>query len=217
MKVLCHWFFWLSPLQKQKCVLELEQLDCHIVVQSMIQYWTTFGACFSYLILTVFFILWRYEEEIKIEQFLKPGMAGKQTSYFYMLSSFLFMLLAELLNLTRSLREPGGPCTKSMEVLESRMERVKTFLVVLRAAPPPPTPPRFLSYGMGETNWSMNTWITPHQDNSPACGYWSWWMILPVDIGLVGSKAVGESRVPVSRPKASSPGRKKLMLDTRKY
>ena len=31
------------------------------------------------------------------------------------------------------------------------------------------------------------------------------------------SKAVGESRVPVSRPKASSPGRKKLMLDTRKY
>ena len=31
------------------------------------------------------------------------------------------------------------------------------------------------------------------------------------------SKAVGESRVPVSRPKASSPGRKKLLLDTRKY
>ena len=27
--------------------------------------------------------------------------------------------------LTRSLREPGGPCTKSMEVLESRMEWVK--------------------------------------------------------------------------------------------
>ena len=27
--------------------------------------------------------------------------------------------------LTRSLREPGGPCTKSMEVPESRMERVK--------------------------------------------------------------------------------------------
>ena len=26
--------------------------------------------------------------------------------------------------LTRSLREPGGPCTKSMEVSESRMERV---------------------------------------------------------------------------------------------
>ena len=25
----------------------------------------------------------------------------------------------------RSLREPGGPCTKSMEVSESRMERVK--------------------------------------------------------------------------------------------
>ena len=34
---------------------------------------------------------------------------------------------------------------------------------------------------------------------------------------LETSKAVGESRVPVSRPKASSPGRKKLMLDTRKY
>ena len=28
-------------------------------------------------------------------------------------------------NLTRSLREPGGPCTKSMEVSESCMERVK--------------------------------------------------------------------------------------------
>ena len=27
--------------------------------------------------------------------------------------------------LTRSLREPGGPCTKSMEVSESCMERVK--------------------------------------------------------------------------------------------
>ena len=26
------------------------------------------------------------------------------------------------MNLTRSLREPGGPCTKSMEVSESRME-----------------------------------------------------------------------------------------------
>ena len=28
--------------------------------------------------------------------------------------------------LTRSLREPGGPCTKSMEVPESRMERVNS-------------------------------------------------------------------------------------------
>ena len=176
MKVLCHWFFWLSPLQKQKCVLELEQLDCHIVVQFMIQYWTTFGACFSYLILTVFFILWRYEEEIKIEQFLKPGMAGKQTSYFYMLSSFLFMLLAELLNLTRSLREPGGPCTKSMEVLESRMEQVKTFLVVLRAPPPPPpTPPRFLSCGMGVTNW-----IIEHLDNSPPGQFSTVWILVLV-------------------------------------
>ena len=32
---------------------------------------------------------------------------------------------AGLTQLTRSLREPGGPCTKSMEVSESRMERVK--------------------------------------------------------------------------------------------
>ena len=32
-------------------------------------------------------------------------------------TSLIFML-------TRSLREPGGPCTKSMEVSESRMERV---------------------------------------------------------------------------------------------
>ena len=31
-------------------------------------------------------------------------------------------------HLTRSLREPGGPCTKSMEVSESRMERVKRTL-----------------------------------------------------------------------------------------
>ena len=30
------------------------------------------------------------------------------------------------LALTHSLREPGGPCTKSMEVSESRMERVKS-------------------------------------------------------------------------------------------
>ena len=30
--------------------------------------------------------------------------------------------------LTRSLRKPGGPCTKSMEVSESRMERVKKKL-----------------------------------------------------------------------------------------
>ena len=30
-----------------------------------------------------------------------------------------------LSQLTRSLREPGGPCTKSMEISESRMERVK--------------------------------------------------------------------------------------------
>ena len=28
--------------------------------------------------------------------------------------------------LTRSLWEPGGPCTKSMEVSESRMERVNS-------------------------------------------------------------------------------------------
>ena len=31
---------------------------------------------------------------------------------------------SNLFILTRSLREPGGPCTKSMEVSESRMERV---------------------------------------------------------------------------------------------
>ena len=29
-----------------------------------------------------------------------------------------------MIYLTRPLREPGGPCTESMEVLESRMERV---------------------------------------------------------------------------------------------
>ena len=34
--------------------------------------------------------------------------------------------------LTRSLREPGGPCTKSMEVSESRMERVNKKTVSRR-------------------------------------------------------------------------------------
>ena len=34
--------------------------------------------------------------------------------------------------LTRSLREQGGPCTKSMEVSESRMERVKKKNGVLK-------------------------------------------------------------------------------------
>ena len=31
--------------------------------------------------------------------------------------------------LTHSLREPGGPCTKSMEVSESRMERVNMMSI----------------------------------------------------------------------------------------
>ena len=35
------------------------------------------------------------------------------------------------MQLTRSLREPSGPCTKSMEVFESRMERVKNILGTL--------------------------------------------------------------------------------------
>ena len=34
-----------------------------------------------------------------------------------------------LLMLTRSLREPGGPCTKSMDVSESRMERVNVSVL----------------------------------------------------------------------------------------
>ena len=33
--------------------------------------------------------------------------------------------------LTRSLREPGGPCTKSMEISESRIERVNMLHVTL--------------------------------------------------------------------------------------
>ena len=41
------------------------------------------------------------------------------------LSSCLGGLSARL---TRSLREPGGPCTKSMKVSESRMEWVKRIL-----------------------------------------------------------------------------------------
>ena len=35
-------------------------------------------------------------------------------------------------------------------------------------------------------------------------------------ISCVSYRAVDESQVPVSRPKASSPGRKKIVLDTRK-
>ena len=33
------------------------------------------------------------------------------------------------LGLTRSLREPGGPCTKSMGVSESRMQRVNELSI----------------------------------------------------------------------------------------
>ena len=42
----------------------------------------------------------------------------------FVYNSFLFALL------TRSLREPGGPCTKSMEVSESCMERVNSLHVL---------------------------------------------------------------------------------------
>ena len=34
-------------------------------------------------------------------------------------------------SLTRSLREPGVPCAKSMEVSESRMERVNMLVCIL--------------------------------------------------------------------------------------
>ena len=33
-------------------------------------------------------------------------------------------MITMIIKLTRSLWEPGGPCTKSMEVSECRMERV---------------------------------------------------------------------------------------------
>ena len=36
------------------------------------------------------------------------------------------------LRLTRSLQEPGGPCTKSMEFSESRMERVHKYYRITR-------------------------------------------------------------------------------------
>ena len=42
--------------------------------------------------------------------------------------SFCFKMDIVSMILTRSLRAPGGPCTKSMEVLESRMERVNEIL-----------------------------------------------------------------------------------------
>ena len=41
-----------------------------------------------------------------------------------MINAKVFSLLLKAPFLTRSLREPGGPCTKSMEVLESHMEWV---------------------------------------------------------------------------------------------
>ena len=34
--------------------------------------------------------------------------------------------------------------------------------------------------------------LKPYPDNSPPCNYWSWWVILPVHIGLVGSNPSGE-------------------------
>ena len=43
-----------------------------------------------------------------------------------------FLLDSEILNLTRSLREPGGPYTKSMEVSESCMERVESSMIHLQ-------------------------------------------------------------------------------------
>ena len=39
--------------------------------------------------------------------------------------SWTFNIPIVMALLTRSLREPGGPCTKSMEVSEYRIERVK--------------------------------------------------------------------------------------------
>ena len=50
-----------------------------------------------------------------------------------MTSSTLLFDTGEILfsSLTRSLREPGGPCTKSMEVSESRMERVNIKIFFL--------------------------------------------------------------------------------------
>ena len=44
--------------------------------------------------------------------------------------AFLLWYEWETLLLTRSLREPGGPCTKSMEVSESRTVRAEIFAVV---------------------------------------------------------------------------------------
>ena len=49
-------------------------------------------------------------------------------------TAYLNFLKIICIHLTRSLREPGGPCTKSMVVSESRMERVKyilTFVLTL--------------------------------------------------------------------------------------
>ena len=37
--------------------------------------------------------------------------------------SYVICIITKSWFLTRSLREPGGPCTKSMEVSESRMEQ----------------------------------------------------------------------------------------------
>ena len=47
------------------------------------------------------------------------------SNYTCILKGFVFLGLCAELLLTRSLREPGGPCTKSMEVPESCMEWVK--------------------------------------------------------------------------------------------
>ena len=65
--------------------------------------------------------------------FLSPLRSKCETSILGDYYAFLFPTFgvrfvanpATTIQLTRSLREPGGPCTMSMEVSESRMERVK--------------------------------------------------------------------------------------------
>ena len=68
---------------------------------------------------TIILRISRESRQITI-QILSPPLTSMT---YYETWHFVFSLRSTLF-LTRSLREPGGPCTKSMEVSDSRMERV---------------------------------------------------------------------------------------------
>ena len=59
---------------------------------------------------------------------IEYSLADQLTNFLCLLCVDAFLIFSHL---TRSLREPDVPCAKSMEVSESRMERVKTHVLNL--------------------------------------------------------------------------------------